>query len=214
MAWSIFQQPSGDIKAEGFAAALLQSLGVKNASNQQVQFVYDWELAEGGGGRNNPLNVGPIKGLALTGSQYGGGAADYGSLHTGMLATVDYLHMPNYRALTRDLIGNNIQAAETDLFKSPWAHSHYGYGKDFPNTKLPIPIKGGVENPPHYHVTLGGIIQHLPGATVRTAGDIGSGAGSVASGAGNVAGSFFGGLFKSPIAIIVVVVLVVVLLKR
>jgi hypothetical protein len=139
MAWSIFSEGGGDGSAVTWAQDLLSKVGAPESAGN-VQMVYDWELAEGGGGEYNPLNVGPDPddpGLALTGSQYGGGAADYGSWSDGLKATADYLSMQNFSDIQSDLQSNDPVQARNDLFNSPWAASHYGDGADFPDTAVP-----------------------------------------------------------------------------
>jgi hypothetical protein len=104
------------------------------------QFIYDWEKAEGGGGKYNPLNQGPVPGhpeWTTTGEQYGGGAADYASWDAGLHGAAAYLNMSNYTGILNALKNNNPSAARSALFASPWAASHYGYGSDWPNTPLP-----------------------------------------------------------------------------
>lgn len=85
MAWSIFKEGGGKGTAQAWAQSLLQAIGAPvTPSNTQV--IYDWEVSEGGGGKYNPLNQGPVPGhpeLTTTGSQFGGGAADYKSYSAG-----------------------------------------------------------------------------------------------------------------------------------
>lgn len=128
MAWSIFNQPPGT--ATAWAKSLLAKIGAP-ATPGNVQFVYDWERSEGGGGKYNPLNQGPVPGqpqLTTTGSQYGGGAADYASYAAGLTGAADYLNMPAYAGVKAALLANHTEAARSALFASPWAASHYGYG--------------------------------------------------------------------------------------
>lgn len=142
MAWSIFSDGGGDAYALGWAKQLLASIGAP-ASPGNIEFIYQWEKAEGGGGKYNPLNQGPDPGkpyLTSTGSQYGGGAADYTSWAAGLEGASDYLKMPNYRDVYQNLLKNDPVAARRALWASPWASSHYGYGSSWPNVKVP----GGV----------------------------------------------------------------------
>ena len=44
-----------------WAVLLLQALGLQ-ATPDRLQFVFDWEKSEGGGGAYNPLNQGPVPG--------------------------------------------------------------------------------------------------------------------------------------------------------
>jgi hypothetical protein len=141
MAWSIFtaSQGGGTGSAATWASDLLSGIGApESAGNKQM--VYDWEVSEGGGGQYNPLNVGPDPddpGLALTGEQYGGGAADYGSWSDGLKATEDYLSMQNFSDIESSLKSNQPIEAETELWDSPWAGSHYGYGADWSTEPIP-----------------------------------------------------------------------------
>lgn len=139
MAWSIFTDGGGDPVAVAWARQLLQQLGAPQTPGN-IEFVYQWEKAEGGGGKYNPLNQGPVPGqpnLTTTGSQYGGGAADFASWAAGLQGAVDYLHMPNYTAVLSAIMSNNPPAARQALWNSPWAASHYGYGANWPNVPLP-----------------------------------------------------------------------------
>ena len=139
MAWSIFREGGGDPVAVGWAHALLRAIGAPETPGN-VQFVYQWEKAEGGGGKYNPLNQGPVPShpeLTTTGSQYGGGAADYASWDAGIQGAADYLNMGNYSAVKAALIANNPDQARHALWSSPWAASHYGFGSQWPNVSTP-----------------------------------------------------------------------------
>ena len=140
MAWSIFSQPNGDLLATAWAVQLLQALGVQNASPGQIQFVYDWEKSEGGGGAYNPLNQGPVPGdpsLTTTGQQYGGGAADYASWQDGIAGAVAFLNMPNYTGVKQAILNDDPSGAAQALWASPWAGSHYGNGANWNNDPFP-----------------------------------------------------------------------------
>lgn len=139
MAWSIFSQGGGSGSAVTWAKDFLAELGAPDTPADE-QFIYDWEKSEGGGGKYNPLNEGPVPGhpeLTTTGSQYGGGAADYASWQAGLQGAVDYLNMSNYTAVRSALMQGNADAARTALIQSPWAASHYGYGASFASDPLP-----------------------------------------------------------------------------
>jgi hypothetical protein len=91
--------------------------------------VFDWETSEGGGGKFNPLNQGPVPNhpeLTTTGSQYGGGAADFASWQAGLQGAKDYLNMPAYAGILSSLQANRPTEARAALIASPWAASHYG----------------------------------------------------------------------------------------
>lgn len=163
MPWSIFQEGGGKGAAVTWAQNLLKSLGVPQSA-QNVQFVYDWELAEGGGGKYNPLNQGPVPGhpeLTTTGSQYGGGAADFASWNAGLQGAVDYLNMPAYAGIVKGLKSSNYQTAEHALWASPWAASHYGYGANWPTEAPPGATNlaggggsaGGIQSTPNAQTT-------------------------------------------------------------
>ena len=139
MAWSIFTAGGGNGAALTWAQDFLTELGAPVTPGNE-QFVYDWELSEGGGGQYNPLNQGPVPGqpqLTTSGSQYGGGAANFASYAAGIQGAVDYLNMPNYTAVKSALDQNNPTGAEAALIASPWAASHYGNGADFSQAPLP-----------------------------------------------------------------------------
>jgi hypothetical protein len=150
MPWSIFTDGGGPGAAYTWAVDLLKKIGAPQTAGNE-QFVYDWERAEGGGGKFNPLNQGPVAGhpeLTSTGPQYGGGAADYVSWSAGLQGAADYLAMPSFVSVWGDLRQNNPAAARADLIASPWAASHYGGGATFPDTPLPghksaLPPGGG-----------------------------------------------------------------------
>ena len=150
MAWSIFTQGGGKGVALTWAKDLLSLIGAPDTPGNE-QFVYDWEVSEGGGGKFNPLNQGPVPGhpeLTTTGSQFGGGAADYASWQAGLTGASDYLGMANFTAIERDLKANNPTGARSALIASPWAASHYGGGAGFSNAAIPgqasaLPADGG-----------------------------------------------------------------------
>lgn len=139
MAWSIFSQGGGKGVAVTWANDLLDAIGApKSAGN--VQVIYDWEVSEGGGGKYNPLNQGPVPGhpeLTTTGSQYGGGASDYASWQAGLTGAADYLAMSNFKSIKNALVSGNSTAARNAIIASPWAASHYGNGSSFSTEAAP-----------------------------------------------------------------------------
>lgn len=139
MAWSIFSDGGGQEVAVGWAQQLLKLIGAP-VTPGNTQFVYDWETAEGGGGKFNPLNQGPVPGqpnLTTTGEQYGGGAADFASWQAGLMGAAAYLDMPNFTGIRDALRRDDPVSARAALIASPWAASHYGGGSSFPDTPLP-----------------------------------------------------------------------------
>lgn len=137
--WSIFSDGGGSGVAWTWADDLLGLIGAP-LTRANEQFVYDWEVSEGGGGRDNPLNQGPVPGhpeLTSTGPQYGGGAADFVSWKAGLTGAADYLSMPAYAGIRNALRNNDPVAARTDLILSPWASSHYDGGAGFSDAPLP-----------------------------------------------------------------------------
>lgn len=156
MAWSIFKQGGGPLVAKGWAEQFLTKLGAP-VTPGNVQFVYQWELAEGGGGKYNPLNQGPVAGhpeLTTTGSQFGGGAADFASWDAGLQGAYDYLHYGHYKGVLAGLMNNDPISARNALIASPWAASHYNYGKNWPvnavvpggTAVLPTTVASGVSD--------------------------------------------------------------------
>ena len=152
MAWSIFTQGGGEGAAVTWAKNFLSALGVPQ-SNQNITFVYDWEKSEGGGGKYNPLNQGPVPGhpeLTTTGQQYGGGASDFASWQAGITGAVDYVHMQNYSGILDALKKSDYSGARSALIASPWAASHYGGGSAFsgatPPGATPLAAGGGGVN--------------------------------------------------------------------
>jgi len=150
MAWSIFREGGGPQVAVGWAKQFLSKLGAPDTPGNE-EFVYQWEKAEGGGGKYNPLNQGPVQGkpyLTTTGEQFGGGAADFASWDAGLQGAYDFLHYKHYSGVLVGLMANNPVAARQALWASPWAASHYGYGANWPNVGLPggqpiLPPTGG-----------------------------------------------------------------------
>lgn len=142
MAWSIFQQGGGDQTAVGWAQQFLTALGAP-VTPGNVQFVYDWEKSEGGGGKYNPLNTGPVSQhpeWTTTGSQYGGGAADYASWDAGIMGPVYYLQhyqQGTYSKILAALKANDPVGARAALWASPWAAGHYGFGSNWSNASVP-----------------------------------------------------------------------------
>src|SRR6266498_3794003 len=117
MAWSIFTQGGGKGAAVTWANDLLDAIGAPKSPGN-VQVIYDWEVSEGGGGKYNPLNQGPVPGhpeLTTTGSQYGGGASDYASWQAGLQGAADYLRMPNFAGIADNLRAGRAQEARTAL---------------------------------------------------------------------------------------------------
>lgn len=155
MPWSIFTQGGGTAAAADWADELLQA-DQAPINPTTERFVYDWETSEGGGGAYNPLNQGPVPGqpaLTTTGSQYGGGAADFASPAAGIAGAVDYLNMPAYAGVQQALkAGTSYQAMTTALWNSPWASSHYGYGANWQSPPFP----GSDTNAASYPGTAGG----------------------------------------------------------
>lgn len=139
MAWSIFTDGGGNAVAVAWAKQFLQMIGAPVTAGN-VQFVYDWEKSEGGGGKYNPLNQGPVPGhpeLTTTGQQYGGGAADYASWNAGLQGATDYLNMPNYKSVLAALKAGDSVGARNALWASPWASSHYGFGSGWYSGAIP-----------------------------------------------------------------------------
>lgn len=135
--WSIFTGPRGTTAPLIYAEGVLHDAGAP-ITRSNVQFVYDWEKSEGGGGRNNPLNVGPVKGYGATsGTQYGGGAANYASLTDSARAVAHELHTSTYAPVLAGLDRSTYEASAHALWASPWAASHYGYGTSWASTPVP-----------------------------------------------------------------------------
>jgi hypothetical protein len=130
--WSIFQQPNGHMQAVIFAESLLNALDAPITPGN-VKFVYDWQVSEGGGGQNNPLNGGDFDGMATSGEQYGGGANDYPDLQTNVRAMAGILENDTVSALQDD----DPTAAMAALFNSEWAGGHYGWGEAFSDAPVP-----------------------------------------------------------------------------
>lgn len=133
MAWSIFTNGGGPTVAVGWAKQFLQKIGAP-VTPGNIEFVYQWEKSEGGGGKYNPLNQGVVQGhpeLTTSGTQFGGGAADYASWDAGLQGAYDYLQYDHYTKVLAALKANNPTAARSALWASPWAASHYGYGSNW-----------------------------------------------------------------------------------
>ena len=138
--WSIFEQGGGSGAALTWAEDALREIGAPlNTTNEQV--IYDWEESEGGGGWYNPLNQGDDPNdpsLTSTGSQYGGGAANYVSYAAGFQGFKDYLNMDQFSDIKQDLTQSAPYTdTVTDIVNSPWAASHYGYGANWNTSPIP-----------------------------------------------------------------------------
>lgn len=142
MAWSIFKQGGGEAVAVGWAKQFLSALGAP-VTPGNVQFIYQWEKAEGGGGKYNPLNTGPVRQhpeWTTTGEQFGGGAADYTSWETGILGPkyfLEHYQQATYSRILSALKNDDPVGARAALIASPWAASHYDYGRAWPNVSVP-----------------------------------------------------------------------------
>lgn len=142
MAWSIFTQGGGDQVAVGWAQQFLSLLNAP-VTPGNVQFIYQWEKSEGGGGKYNPLNTGPVQQhpeWTSTGEQFGGGAADYVSWQAGQLGSAYYLEhyqQATYSKILNALRNNDPASARAALWASPWAASHYGYGANWSDATVP-----------------------------------------------------------------------------
>ena len=139
MAWSIFSQGGGNGAAVTWAQDLEKQLKVPQ-SPANTKFIYDWEVSEGGGGKYNPLNQGPVPGspqLTSTGQQYGGGAADFTSWQAGITGAADYIEMPAYAAILKAMSESDESSAVSALVNSSWASSHYNNGASFSNAAPP-----------------------------------------------------------------------------
>lgn len=143
MPWSIFSDGGGQGTALTWAEDLLTEIGAPVSPGNE-QFIYDWEVSEGGGGKFNPLNQGPVPGhpeLTSTGEQFGGGAADFVSWEAGLQGAADYLAMSAYSDIRGALIAGQPEQARAALIDSPWAASHYGPagrpGANFSDAALP-----------------------------------------------------------------------------
>lgn len=180
MPWTIFKPPGTPKAAVGYAHSLLKTAHLPQTP-QNLQFVFDWEVSEGGGGVNNPLNVGTVAGLADSGSQYGGGAANYPSLSAEIKAVTKELNTPQYKGIKAGLARSTYNAATSALFQSPWAGNHYGYGKNWSMDPFPKG-KGTATAGGTAPTTSGG----TPASTVQTA------ASSATSALTGVLGGFFG----------------------
>ena len=151
MAWSIFQQGGGDQAAVQWAQQFLSLLNAP-VTPGNVQFIYDWEKSEGSGGKNNPLNTGPVQQhpeWTSTGEQFGGGAADYVTWQAGQFGSAYFLEhyqQATYSKILNALRANDPAGARAALIASPWAASHYNGGASFSNASIP----GGASNLPPF----------------------------------------------------------------
>jgi hypothetical protein len=136
VSWSIFREGGGKGAAQAWAQSLLQGIGAPT-SDANVQVVYDWEVSEGAGGKNNPLNQGAVPGHPELTAGSSSAAADYVSLQAGLQGSIDYLNMSNYAAVKKSLIAGDAAAARAAIIASPWAGGHYGNGSSFATDPLP-----------------------------------------------------------------------------
>lgn len=117
------------------AIALLNALGNTAPSFQIMDFVVQWSIAEDRGNgaiqRNNPWNT-TQPGFNDTGCNMDDCVREYPTWDDGLAATVHTLRNGNYDALVAALLSNDPERAKAELFASPWASSHYGYGTLWP----------------------------------------------------------------------------------
>jgi LysM domain len=142
--WSIFDQQNGNALAVGYAIAFLKTVGAP-VNDGTATVVFDWMKSEGGGGANNPLNGGNFDNMATSGTQFGGGANNYASLGSNVQAMAGILEHDgyNYPAILAALRDNDPLAAVHDIWESPWASSHYGFGSLWSTVALPVSLQAG-----------------------------------------------------------------------
>lgn len=192
--WSIFQTGGGTKAAVAYAGEVVKAAHLPQTP-ANVQFIYDWEKSEGGGGVNNPLNVGTVTGLASSGSQYGGGANNYPSVSTEIQAVTKELNTPQYADIKAAMARSTYRSASSALWRSPWAGGHYGYGKNWSTAPLP-----------HSATLTGTWWQALsPGADIAT---VATGGALAPKGQGimtGILGGFFGDIEKYAIRALLII---------
>jgi hypothetical protein len=124
-----------DADRERWAVDLLTRLGNTQPTAATVAFVVAWTLAEDSGmgafARNNPLNT-TQEGFSATGAINEDGVKGYATREDGLNATVQTLSYGYYTEIVAGLQTNDPQRAFNGLINSPWASSHYNYGRDWP----------------------------------------------------------------------------------
>ena len=102
-----------------WARDLLQALPSAGLLNpKSVACVVAWQIAEGNGGRNNPLNTTLAAGAI--GSINADGVKDYPTKAAGIHATVVTLRMPAYSDIRKALSSGNTSAFADAVAASPW----------------------------------------------------------------------------------------------
>jgi hypothetical protein len=125
-----------------FAGALLRTIGAP-VTRGNLQVIYQWQVSEGSGGWYNPLNGGDFGNLAVSGTQFGGGANNYPSLAVNVRGMAGILLDPanaqyGYGPVVSALRANDPGAARIAIVNSAWATSHYNGGSAFSNAPLPF----------------------------------------------------------------------------
>lgn len=119
---------------EQFAADVLARVGNERPSQEIINFIVEWTIAEDVGDgaflRNNPLNTTQTSPDA-EGSINDDGVKDYASYQGGLDATLQTLSYGYYTEIVASLQANDAEHARMALWASPWAASHYGYGADW-----------------------------------------------------------------------------------
>jgi hypothetical protein len=124
---------------ERFAMDLLAQIENTQPTQETIDFLVEWTIAEDGSGgalvRNNPLNT-TMCGFNMTGAINGDGACGvqgYATYEDGLAATVATLTQSNFMSITIALQQNDAPGALQALITSDWAESKYGGGADWPH---------------------------------------------------------------------------------
>ncbi len=118
-----------------FAIDVLRGVGNTAPTEDMIQFIIEWTIAEDGSNgalnRNNPLNTTQM-GFNETTTINDDGVKGYRTYQDGLSATLQTLSYTYYTEIVAGMQTNDVQRAKQGLFNSPWASSHYGYGASWP----------------------------------------------------------------------------------
>ncbi len=123
---------------------LLARLGNTQPTPDLLAFMVAWTYAEDAGTgaltRNNAYNTTLCMPGRMTGAINGDGACGvqgYATWQDGIEATARTLEQDNFAGVRAALLANDAQMARQELWASPWAASHYGYGAAWPEGTQP-----------------------------------------------------------------------------
>jgi murein DD-endopeptidase MepM/ murein hydrolase activator NlpD len=123
---------------ERWAVALLAAIGNTQPTEDVVNEVVVWSIAEDGGAgalrRNNPWNT-TMPGFHDDGCHMADCVRRYPTPEDGIAATAATLAQGNFADVRAALLANDAVGFRAALWASPWAASHYSYGASWPDAE-------------------------------------------------------------------------------